>query len=159
MSVEGNDDIGCGGGQDFVLANAGDRIAKSCEAYARNTPEDPDRYYLFQGSERDDFMGAPSGWSPARMYALDGDDVLQGPQDDDALVVLGPGDDRFKSGGAKNTVRAGSGRDSIDIRDFDTRTSFADVLDCGTGYDRVVADRADRIARNCESVKRLSVPR
>ncbi|HEX8066445.1 MAG TPA: hypothetical protein VF520_07950 [Thermoleophilaceae bacterium] len=159
MFDEGNDDIACGGGQDFVLATANDRIAESCEAYARNTPEDPDPYYLFQGSERDDFMGAPPGWSPARMYALGGDDVIQGPQDDDALVVLGPGHDRFRSGGAKNTVRAGSGRDSIDVRDLDTRTSFADVVDCGTGFDRVIADRADRIARNCESVRRLSVPR
>jgi hypothetical protein len=35
---------------------------------------------------------------------------------------------------------------------IDTRNLHADVVSCGLGYDRVVADSYDEIARDCESV-------
>jgi len=46
-------------------------------------------------------------------------------------------------------ITAGAGNDRINVRD-----GQRDVVNCGRGFDRVKADRKDRIARNCESVKR-----
>ncbi len=41
------------------------------------------------------------------------------------------------------------GNDRIDVRG-----GGRDVVDCGPGHDMVIADRGDRIARNCERVLR-----
>jgi TolB protein len=49
----------------------------------------------------------------------------------------------------KDIVNAGGGRDRIFSRD-----DKADVITCGPGRDRVVADREDKVARDCESVLR-----
>jgi hypothetical protein len=46
-------------------------------------------------------------------------------------------------------VSGGSGRDTISARD---RTR--DRINCGSGRDRVTADRIDRVSRNCERVRR-----
>lgn len=46
-------------------------------------------------------------------------------------------------------VKAGAGRDKIDV----SGDSFSDRVICGGGRDTVVADAADRIARNCEKVR------
>ena len=43
----------------------------------------------------------------------------------------------------------GSGDDRIGARD-----GRADEIDCGTGEDRVTADRRDEVAPNCETVER-----
>jgi hypothetical protein len=49
----------------------------------------------------------------------------------------------------RDSVSAGAGNDSIDARD-----GYRDVIDCGSGFDRVVADSLDRVATNCERVQR-----
>jgi hypothetical protein len=150
---EGVDRVSCGRGQDFVVHDSNDVVAKDCEAVGRPTPEDPARYYLFRGSSGDDFMGAPAGWDPARMYAGSGDDVVQPPQDGSSRVELGPGRDRLRSVGGVHVVHAGSGNDFIDVR---TTGGPPDRVDCGPGRDRVIANDEDRIGRDCESVSRAS---
>jgi hypothetical protein len=46
-------------------------------------------------------------------------------------------------------IAAGAGNDVINTRD-----GQRDVVNCGRGHDRVRADRNDKVASNCESVKR-----
>jgi Ca2+-binding RTX toxin-like protein len=47
------------------------------------------------------------------------------------------------------SIEAGAGNDRIDAVN-----GARDVVDCGRGHDAVVADRTDRVARNCERVTR-----
>src|SRR5438874_1268123 len=68
-----------------------------------------------------------------------GDDNLQGDRGADDLNG-GKGDDH---------IDGGPGNDVINSRD-----GQRDVVNCGSGFDRVRADHKDRIAKNCESVKR-----
>ena len=151
LDDEGPDNVRCGGGQDFVLHDSSDTVADDCEAVGRPTPEDPARYFLFQGSAGNDFLGAPSEWTPARMFAGAGDDVVQPPMDGAARIVLGAGNDRVRSAGGSSKVYGQGGRDTILMRDG----SFGvDTIDCGSGRDRVIADLNDRVSRNCESVSR-----
>ena len=68
------------------------------------------------------------------------------------------GNDRLFGGANGDTIFGGPGRDDVsggngaDVIFSDDRQS--DSIDCGRGPDRVVADRRDRIARNCERVVR-----
>jgi hypothetical protein len=151
LYTEGSDTVSCGGGQDFVLHSSSDTIADDCEAFGRNTPEDPAQYYLFQGSGGDDFLGAPQGWSPARMNAGAGDDVVQPPLDGSARIVLGSGNDRVRGTAGSYRVYGQSGNDVILVRDG---SIAVDTIDCGSGRDRVEADLNDKVSRNCESVSR-----
>lgn len=47
-------------------------------------------------------------------------------------------------------VEAGAGNDRVDV----SGDTFSDKVRCGSGRDRVIADRRDRVARNCEKVTR-----
>ena len=53
------------------------------------------------------------------------------------------------SGKGKDRVAAGAGPDVIYARDGDR-----DVIACGLGRDLVIADRKDKVARDCERVRR-----
>jgi hypothetical protein len=59
------------------------------------------------------------------------------------------GPDTIKGTAAADTIDAGAGDDVISVRRKGT-----DRVRCGKGHDRVKADRADRIAHDCEVVKR-----
>ena len=56
------------------------------------------------------------------------------------LLVGGRGPDRLLAGAGNDVVRA--------------RDGVRDRIACGPGRDLVVADRVDRIARDCELVRR-----
>jgi hypothetical protein len=67
-------------------------------------------------------------------------------------VVGSPNGDRIKGTVGSDSIRARGGDDRIDLR-----KGGADRLDCGPGNDEVLVKRADeddRIARNCERVRR-----
>jgi Ca2+-binding RTX toxin-like protein len=84
-----------------------------------------------------------------------GDDVLIGSRLADNLIG-GPGNDRlvggrgpdrfdlFEGARGRDLIFAGPGPDQINSRD-----SRRDIVRCGTGLDRVQADRQDRV-RGCE---------
>lgn len=153
LFTEGADTISCGGGQDFVLHDLSDAVAADCEATGAPSRKGP--YFLYSGSAGDDFLGAGVNWDPGRMYARAGDDVVQPPDEGVNLIDLGPGRDRTReTGRAANTVRGGSGSDSIDMRDADPNPGTRDTVACGSGRDRVLADAYDTVARDCESVAR-----
>ncbi len=66
-----------------------------------------------------------------------------------ALVYGGAGADDITVGRGRASVSGGAGADSIS-----TRNKQRDVIGCGSGPDRVVVDRRDSAARDCESVTR-----
>jgi hypothetical protein len=107
------------------------------------------------------------------MFGLDGADVLRGLAGDDCLygdagsdrLLGGRGRDRlFGGAGAdvlsdargRDTFSGGTGNDRIDARD-ETRSGrrIADAVSCGRGLrDVALVDRADRVRRDCERVRR-----
>ena len=59
------------------------------------------------------------------------------------------GDDLIRGGPGPDRVLAGPGNDTVRVRG-----GGVDSVTCGPGRDRVYADRADRVARDCEKVTR-----
>jgi Ca2+-binding RTX toxin-like protein len=50
---------------------------------------------------------------------------------------------------SKDTLSGGSGNDVIDVWN---KPAVKDVVACGSGFDRVISDRADLVAPDCEKV-------
>ncbi len=75
-------------------------------------------------------------------------DVLRGLGGPDRLFGLG-GADTLVGGLGADTLSGGDGNDTISARD-----GARDTVTCGRGRDVVVADRLDRVARDCETVRR-----
>ncbi len=75
-------------------------------------------------------------------------DVLNGFGGNDVLEG-GGGDDILTGGSGNDILKAGPGSDTVRARD-----GSRDTVDCGAGRDLVLADRVDRVARNCEQVRR-----
>lgn len=83
-----------------------------------------------------------------------GDDRLLGGAGDDVLSG-GPGADTLVDGNGRDTFIGGGGDDAIDARDATPAGArVPDSVQCGSGYDRVLADPADRVGRDCERVTR-----
>jgi WD40-like Beta Propeller Repeat/RTX calcium-binding nonapeptide repeat (4 copies) len=129
----------------------------------------------FNGGARDDTLsGTPfkdflDGFGGNdRLYGLAGADILRGDYGNDSLYG-GPGPDLLLGGGGRNTVRGGDGNDRIqsDPRGHDrifggngndlveSASGSRDVVSCGPGRDTVVADKVDRVGRDCEHVRRI----
>jgi Ca2+-binding RTX toxin-like protein len=125
------------------------------------------------GTTKDDLAYAKRGGDVVRTLA--GDDMAAGGRGAD-LLVGGPGsdrlgggvgDDRLRGGRARDTVFGGEGRDDISggtgadvvasgsgddvVRAVD---GVRDRITCGRGFDRVEADSHDRVAADCERVRR-----
>ena len=78
-----------------------------------------------------------------------GNDVVHTHGNDDRLIG-GSGVDHLLPGDGEDVVSAGPGRDAV-VANGDGRV---DRIRCGTGLDVVEADRADRVARDCEIIRR-----
>lgn len=98
------------------------------------------------GSPSVDTMYGAGG--PDTLRGLGGHDRLFGRSGNDRLFG-GAGNDRLEGGPGRDLLEAGPGNDVVLARD---RT--VDVIRCGPGRDTVTADRADRVARDCERVRR-----
>jgi hypothetical protein len=77
-----------------------------------------------------------------------GRDRLFGNQGNDRLLG-GGGPDRLRGGQGRNRYSAGAGNDRVFARN-----NRADRVRCGKGRDRVVADQNDRVAGDCERIRR-----
>jgi dipeptidyl aminopeptidase/acylaminoacyl peptidase len=77
------------------------------------------------------------------------DDRLSGSIFGDTIRTFA-GDDEIAPGPGADDVDAGSGNDVVQA----TRDGTRDLIRCGPGRDTVVADRRDRMARDCERVIR-----
>jgi dienelactone hydrolase len=82
-----------------------------------------------------------------RLFGRRGDDRISGYAGGDCIRGQG-GDDRLGGGAGRDSLKGGGGDDLIRARD-----RSRDVIRCGTGADRVRADRKD-VVRGCELVRR-----
>lgn len=104
------------------------------------------------GSDRMD--GGPAA---DRLRGRGGNDVLRGFGGNDVLnggsgndrVLGGVGSDRLFGSRGRDRLWGGGGPDVLRIRG-----GGRDVAACGRGKDRVVADRRDRVGKDCEIVER-----
>jgi Ca2+-binding RTX toxin-like protein len=82
-----------------------------------------------------------------------GNDAVQGGKGSDNSVG-GDGNDlmlggEFEPPAVRDTLSGGSGGDVIDVVN---KPAGKDVVSCGSGIDRVLADRADVLSPDCEKV-------
>src|SRR5215213_1577980 len=83
----------------------------------------------------------------------EGNDAVQGGLGSDN-VLGGEGDDfmvdgEFEPPAVRDTLSAGDGNDVLNVAN---KPAGKDVVSCGSGLDRVLADRADMVAPDCEKV-------
>ncbi len=98
------------------------------------------------GSSNDVISG---GSSNDRVAGDQGNDRINGNSANDVLRG-NSGNDRIKGSTGKDRISGGGGKDRIDARDG----RGGDRIACGIGRDSVVADRRDRVGRDCERVRR-----
>jgi Ca2+-binding RTX toxin-like protein len=164
LALEGNDRVNGGPGQDVIFGDGSCvREGGALRCGPREGCQNQGPYYCLPPCPADS-PSAPPYCLPAGQTA--GDDVLRGGdggdrisgQDGDDrifgdagadLLRGGRGDDRIEGGAGRDDVRAGAGDDRIDVAD-----GQFDVVVCGPGFDRVIADRRDDVARNCERLSR-----
>lgn len=140
----GNDDLDGGVGDDRLDGGAGDDVAAG--GAGRDTVNGgagADR--LTGGASADKLSG---GAGADRLDGGSGNDTLSGGSGNDR-VSGGGGNDKLSGGAGRDTLRGGAGRDRINAKG-----GGRDTIDCGPGRDTVTADRNDRVARNCEVVRR-----
>jgi hypothetical protein len=95
-------------------------------------------------------------WAPDRLVGTGRGERICGRPGADVIdarggrdvIEAGSGDDTVVAGAGRDIVGGGGGLDTIRVRDGER-----DVVDCGTEWDVVVADRKD-VLRRCERVKR-----
>jgi uncharacterized repeat protein (TIGR01451 family) len=95
-----------------------------------------------------------------------GPDVLRGGAGNDTLRGLGgndrlfggSGNDRLFGNAGKDRLEGGKGRDILDAGPGNdtvvARDKTVDTIRCGAGRDVVTADRTDKVAKDCETVRR-----
>jgi hypothetical protein len=152
---QGKDTVTCGLGEDFVLSDRSDVVANDCEVVAvDNFGASGNGGFLVTGSSHADAIGPlPYGWGPATVRANAGNDTIRTAEVRRAYG--GNGNDRIIGFDQAAQVFYGdAGNDRIDVRDKRASTSNRDVVSCGSGKDLVYANRNDKVARDCERVKR-----
>jgi Ca2+-binding RTX toxin-like protein len=119
---------------------------------------------LFSLRGRDNLLGGPGkdiviGGNERR--TLGGEKNLAGGSGNDRVgggsgsdnIVGGDGNDYLPDGeftnAVKDTISGGSGNDVIDPIN---KPGVKDIVSCGPGFDRVLADRQDLVAPDCEKV-------
>jgi Ca2+-binding RTX toxin-like protein len=122
-----------------------------------------DNDILFALNGRDNLLGGPGNdWlDTRRMGFRRGDKNMVGGSGNDSVVggrgsdnVLGEeGNDLVTDGPerefATDRLTAGDGNDVVAVVN---RPAFKDLVTCGEGFDRVLADRKDVLADDCERV-------
>jgi len=126
----------------------------------------------FTGDDADNEFVAPEVGAAGVLIGLGGNDILSGGDSHGDRIDGGPGDDRLQGGFGDDTIVGGPGRDTIhgdrasrcnewhcDLAGFgndtiDVRDGEVDSVTCGPGADRVIADAADVVDADCETVER-----
>ena len=124
------------GGNDILLALAGND----------NLLGGPGKDIVLGGNERG-FSGGDKNLDggPGNDFVIGGrgsDNILGGEGND--LVIDGP-DREF----ATDKLSAGAGNDAVGAVN---RPAFKDIVTCGGGFDRLIVDRKDVVAPDCEKV-------
>jgi hypothetical protein len=128
--TNGADQLVGKGGNDILLALAGNDT-------------------LLGGGGKDIIFGGslaePLGGTK-NMVGGDGNDAFFGGLGSDNMVG-GDGNDFLLGAPGPDKILGGAGNDVIDVL-----AAGKDVVSCGDGFDRVIADRADVVAPDCERV-------
>ena len=103
------------------------------------------------GSSNDVISG---GSSADRVAGDQGSDRINGNSSNDVLKG-NSGNDRIKGSTGRDRISGGGGSDRLDARDG----RGGDRVACGIGRDSVIADRGDRVGRDCERVIRRAARR
>jgi Ca2+-binding RTX toxin-like protein len=139
------DSLTCGSGYDQLSAMTEDRWSDDCERVLVHEVE-PAPY------DEDDPYDFPADFAVPVRLDLNGDNhanhLVGDPKIRGRIRGRG-GNDRITGGGRRDSIDAGSGADGIR-----TIGGGRDVVSCGRGRDRVVADKRDRVGRDCERVRR-----
>ena len=109
-------------------------------------PVPPARGTTRAGTARAETIRGTTG--PDLLRGLGGNDRLFGGLGSDRLFG-GVGNDRLEGGRHRDVLDGGAGRDTIVARD-----KWVDTIRCGAGRDVVTADRNDKVAKDCETVRR-----
>ena len=135
--TNGDDNLVGKGGNDILLALAGD------DTLLGGAGKD-----LVLGGSRQEPLGGDKN-----LVGGGGNDLVGGGQGADNIVG-GDGNDFLIDGSlgesSRDNLSGGSGKDVIIM---DNVPAVRDVVACGGGFDRVLADRKDTVARDCEMVK------
>jgi Ca2+-binding RTX toxin-like protein len=124
----GNDELFSLRGRDNLLGGPGKDCLLCVTASLNNTGGDK---ILLGGPGNDD------------VWAGKGSDIVVGAEGNDRLA-----DDVFREF-SKDVFSGGPGNDVIDVMHY---RSARDLVVCGSGFDRVGADRKDVVAPDCEKV-------
>jgi Ca2+-binding RTX toxin-like protein len=176
------DDISCGDGKDRVDVDTADTVPPNCEIVAllltthskiTGTPADdllqgytgdgdPDTIYGLAGNDR--LIGQTGNDT---LYGQDGDDRLEGDGQDPVYPKQTGGSDRISGGNGADHLIGGYGKDSLtggkgkdrisggaDADTIKARDGTRDKIKCGSGKDRVSADKGDSVASDCEVVSK-----
>jgi Ca2+-binding RTX toxin-like protein len=134
--TDGEDNLLGLGGQDDIFGKGG----------SDNLVGGPGKDNVFAGDER-----RPGGGDNNLVGGPGNDFVFSGKGSDN--IVGGEGNDLLFEcclrEFSKDTLSGGSGNDVIDVSH---KPAVQDVVTCGSGFDRVLSDRADRVAPDCEKV-------
>ena len=128
VGLGGNDQLFALRGNDFLLGGPGKDI-------------------VLGGNEERAF------WGDKKLVGGSGNDVVAGGNGSDN-VVGGSGNDLMADGEvehdqSEDILSGGAGNDAIIVVNS---PAFEDKVTCGGGFDRVLADRADVLAPDCEKV-------
>lgn len=144
LGSEGDDTIGGGAGNDRLTAGPGrDTLSGGAGLDHLNGVSGNDR---LTGGAGNDVMGG--GSNNDVLSGGSGNDSMRGDAGNDRLTGS-TGNDRIDVGKGRNRASGGPGRDRITAAN-----AKRDRISCGSGRDRVLADATDRVARDCERVKR-----
>ena len=174
------DVFACGAGLDRAIVDSADAVPADCEVVSLRTPtlttttatDDSNRIQGFSGDGDkdliygrggDDLLAGLNGndtvygqdgkdnllgdGEPTRFRA-DGHDHVSGGDGNDLVIGAG-GNDVLTGGAGADNLQAGPGNDTVNATD-----GRRDRVSCGSGRDRVKADRSDTVAGDCESVSR-----
>ncbi len=134
--TDGKDNLLGLGGQDDIFGRGG----------SDNLVGGPGKDNVLGGDER------PAGGGDKNLDGGPGNDFVGGGKGSDNIVG-GDGNDLLVDGGLRESsedkVAGGDGNDVIDVVN---RPAGKDLVACGGGFDRVLADRKDTVARDCEKV-------
>jgi hypothetical protein len=147
------DDAACGEGADEVITNNLDSIAIDCETVTYGGTNRPDALTGTARVERFDGRGGPDtlrgGGGADLLLGASGHDRISGGLGADRIDG-GDDHDKLVGGRGRDRLYGGEGNDRLDGRDRER-----DTLKCGRGRrDIALADRRDRVSRDCEVVRR-----
>jgi hypothetical protein len=132
----GRDNLLGGPGKDWVLGGNERRLVGG----DKNLVGGPGNDGIIAGQGSDNLLGSS------------GNDFLDGGRGSDRVVGEGGIDFLIQGPGGETAKDSLSGGDGNDVILVDNDPATRDLVTCGSGFDRVVADRRDLVAEDCEKV-------